>query len=78
MWPFTRKPEKQLNSEEYERILKRSLDVESRLSRLELGADDLRDKVLRKIQKARTQQEDAPEGDQIIQVTGTRLFGGKH
>lgn len=77
MWFSKKKEEKQLNSDEYERILKRMLDVESRVSRLELSADDLRDKVLRKVQKARVQSENTLNDEEQIQVTGQRLFGGR-
>lgn len=42
---------KQLNSEEFETLSKRIIDLNSRVTQLELSADDLRNKVLRKLQK---------------------------
>lgn len=74
---FDKKPEKPLKSEEFETILKRVIDLEQRIRRLELNEIDLRDKVLRKIQlkSAMTEQEATP---QILPPSRTKKkFGGK-
>lgn len=47
MWFFRKK---ELESKEFETLYSRIVDVEQRVRRLELNEEDLRDKVLRKIQ----------------------------
>ena len=62
MWPFNRKPEpvqpSPLTLEQYETLSKRWIDVDARVSRLELNEEGFRDKVLRKLQKAKEKPED--------------------
>jgi hypothetical protein len=59
MWPFSSPKEPtQLSLEQYETLSKRWIDVDARISRLELNEESFRDKVLRKIQKPKEQTEE--------------------
>lgn len=59
MWPFSSpKQPTQLSLEQYETLSKRWIDVDARISRLELNEESFRDKVLRKIQKPKEQPEE--------------------
>ena len=60
MWFQTPKKVESLKSDEYESILKRVIDLEQRIRRLELNEVDLRDKVLRKIQMKSLALESTP------------------
>jgi hypothetical protein len=46
-----------VHSDEYETLCKRWVDVEQRLRRLELNESDMRDKVLRKLQRFKPESE---------------------
>lgn len=59
MWPFNQnKQPSPLTLEQYETLSKRWIDVDARVSRLELNEESFRDKVLRKIQKPKKESED--------------------
>jgi len=69
-----KKPEKVLNSEEYERLAKRLIDYDTRIIALELSEKTFRDKVLRKIQGKSAAN---PElSNEEVQNVGIRYFGG--
>lgn len=78
MWPFaSKKPEKELNSHEYETLFKRNVELEARIRRLELSEEDFRDKILRKIQTKKGEPSVLPPGVGDEQpTTGARMFGG--
>jgi len=61
---------KVINSEEFETLSKRMIDFNTRITQLELTQDDLRNKILRKIQ---TKQETIVPEVPVIK----RAFGGK-
>jgi len=73
---FDKKPEKPLKSEEFETILKRVIDLEQRIRRLELNEIDLRDKVLRKIQ-LKSAMAEAETHPSISPPRTKKTFGGK-
>jgi len=58
------------HAKEWETLNKRWADVETRLFRLELSEKDFRDKVLRKIQKAKQ----AEEGEEPKDLYGGMLI----
>ena len=71
MWNIFGK--KELNSQEFETLLTRLINVEQRVRGLELSEEDFRDKVLRKIQKKQASEiTEQPE-----EITISRRFGGK-
>jgi len=77
MFNLFKRAEKQLNSDEFEKLLKRSIDLEQRVRRLELNENDFRDKILRKLQR-----KEQGEFNQELQPTeynynGIKVFGGK-
>jgi phage FluMu gp28-like protein len=71
--------DKQLQSDEYEKLLKRWVDVEQRVSRLELNESSFRDKVLRKIQKQQDETENYLSNPQqeTRANSSRRRFGGR-
>jgi len=73
---FDKKPPIPLKSEEFETILKRVIDLEQRIRRLELNEIDLRDKVLRKIQ-LKSAMAEAESTPQILPPRTKKTFGGK-
>lgn len=74
MWLFDRKKEdigkKELNSEEYEKLFKRIIDLEQRTNRLELNENSFRDKVLRKLQAHRVTEEPEEEVTEYVYTIG--------
>ncbi len=59
MWPFTnQKTETVSHLEQYETLTKRIIDVSARVTALELNEEAFRNKVLRKVQKAKEEPED--------------------
>jgi len=52
---------KKITQEEYDTLTRRLLDVNTRLLQLETSEKVFRDKVLRKVQKAREVEEDTEE-----------------
>ena len=77
MFNLFKKEEKPLNSEEFEKILKRCVDLEQRIRRLELNEDDFRDKVLRKLQRREKEGTLEIEQPQTYNYNGIKVFGGK-
>lgn len=75
---FFQKPQavsKTLNSDEYEKVLKRILDLESRISSLELSEKAFKDKILRKINPKPAENE-AEMGEKPLEIRDYRFFGG--
>lgn len=78
MWFKKQKSDKkELKSEEYETLLKRWIDLEARVGRLELSEKDFRDKVLRKIQRSQDSQPQDLNSTLPMPTEGMRLLGGK-
>lgn len=70
MWPFDK-----IHTEEYEALLKRVITCEQRITGLEYAEENLRNKVLRKIQKPREEEEidedDIPSG--LLTARGVKV-----
>lgn len=58
MWPFHK-----IHTTEYEELLKRVITCEQRITGLEYAEENLRNKVLRKIQKPREEEEEPDDDD---------------
>jgi hypothetical protein len=74
MWPF-----EHIASREYEELLKRVINVEQRVNGCEMESETLRNKVLRKMQTKRIEEEeenlDIPSG--LLTTRGVKVGPSK-
>jgi len=69
-----------LRSDEYETLLKRNIDNEQRIRRLELNEEDFRNKVLRKLQDRNSSTDNYIKQGNVVaamQPAAKRRLGGK-
>jgi hypothetical protein len=76
MFSWLRSKSTPLRSDEYETLLKRWTDLEQRVRRLELNENDMRDKVLRKLQRRSEENESNITQEDTLRKVRKR-FGGR-
>jgi len=80
MFNIFRQTKTPLRSDEYETLLKRNIDNEQRIRRLELNEDDFRNKVLRKLKERTEPMETNINSSNVAaarHTSGRHRLGGK-